>query len=161
MSHLRYIWAALLFVIGVLYCPQSLRAGERVQAPTDNARAAASNHPKTRRFIDLQPYRGIKSVNNVRAPSSHDQSRHTFLITHLGMTNLEANAFEYVNRRYSNRISEIVMDHDPAGLDSKSLEKIVKINDQRDDWLKKRLGESQYQLFLEFEEREFFRNGNF
>ena len=77
------------------------------------------------------------------------------------MTNLEANAFEYVNRRYSNRISEIVMDHDPAGLDSKSLEKIVKINDQRDDWLKKRLGESQYQLFLEFEEREFFRNGNF
>lgn len=139
---------------------QAKRAKDRNQKSRLQRQVAAkAKRARSRGFIDLRPYKEKLGGKPGVITSPYEQTRHAFLVTHLGMSDREADAFEYVNRRFADRISKIVMNRDPAGLDSNSLERIVTINDQRDDWLKRRLGHSKYHLFLEFEEREFFRNG--
>lgn len=119
-----------------------------------------SIRPQRRGFIDLRPYRMRKLAKNGNTVSDIDQARHAFLVTHLGMTDLEADAFQYVNRRYAEKISAILVKRDPKGLNTDSVKKIIKIDDQRDEWLRKRLGQNRYQLFVEFEEDQFFKGAS-
>lgn len=108
-----------------------------------------------RGFIDLKPYKEIHATNTPIAMAS-EQERNAYLISQFGMTQKEAEAFEKINKKFAEKISGVVLSSDRQGMDSKSVQKVIGITETRDAWLKRRLGESRYQEFLEFEENQFY-----